>query len=236
MTDDAHSAPRGVGVVVVAAGSGSRLGAEVPKAAVRLGGRSLLAHTVERVLGVEGLASLVLVVPAGLEGPERWDLPATGGVPTAFVTGGAERTASVAAGLAALPAGCDVVLVHDAARCLTPTAVFDRVVAAVRAGADGVVPGLAVVDTVKTVDAEGLVTGTPDRVSLRAVQTPQGFPRAVLLAAHASGIAATDDAALVERAGRRVLVVEGDPMAFKVTTPDDLERAERLVRTPSDRA
>ena len=157
-------------------------------------------------------------------------------MPTAFVTGGAERTASVAAGLAALPAGCDVVLVHDAARCLTPTAVFDRVVAAVRAGADGVVPGLAVVDTVKTVDAEGLVTGTPDRVSLRAVQTPQGFPRAVLLAAHASGVAATDDAALVERAGRRVLVVEGDPMAFKVTTPDDLERAERLVRTPSDRA
>ena len=136
-----------------------------------------------------------------MAGPDHWDLPGTGGVPTAFVAGGAERTESVAAGLAALDTGCDVVLVHDAARCLTPTTVFDRVVAAVRAGADGVVPGLAVVDTVKTVDAEGLVTGTPDRVSLRAVQTPQGFRRAVLLAAHASGAVATDDAALVERRG-----------------------------------
>ncbi len=228
MTDDAHTAPRGVGVVVVAAGSGARLGAQLPKAAVRLGGRTLLAHAVERVLAVEGLTCLVLVVPAAMAGPEHWDLD---GLParTAFVPGGAERTESVAAGLAAVGEDCDVVLVHDAARCLAPTVVFDRVVAAVRAGADGVVPGLPVVDTVKTVDADGFVTGTPERTTLRAVQTPQGFRREVLVAAHASGKVATDDAALVERTGRRVLVVDGDPMAFKVTTRDDLERAERLV-------
>ncbi len=238
MTDDAHPAPGGVGVVVVAAGSGTRLGAAVPKAAVRIAGRTLLAHAVERILTVEGLRSLVLVVPPGTAGAGHWDLAGPGAVPTTFVEGGTERTGSVAAGLAALDPGCEVVLVHDAARCLTPTAVFDRVVAAVRAGADGVVPGLAVVDTVKTVDADGIVTGTPDRASLRAVQTPQGFPRDVLAAAHASGIVATDDAALVERAGHHVLVVEGDPMAFKVTTPEDLERAERLLgssgRTPSE--
>ncbi|WP_235504605.1 2-C-methyl-D-erythritol 4-phosphate cytidylyltransferase [Nostocoides sp. Soil756] len=230
MTDDAHPASRGVGVVVVAAGSGSRLGAEVPKAFVPLAGRALLQWAVEPVRHLEGLASLVLAVPPGYEDPGHpaWQggwLPAS----AVLVAGGAERTASVAAGLAALDAACDVVLVHDAARCLTPVAVFERVVAAVRAGADGVVPGVAVVDTVKTVDSHGFVTGTPDRASLRAVQTPQGFRRAVLDAAHASGLAATDDAALVERAGHRVLVVEGDALAFKVTTADDLARAEGLV-------
>jgi 2-C-methyl-D-erythritol 4-phosphate cytidylyltransferase len=122
------------------------------------------------------------------------------------------------------------VLVHDAARCLTPLAVFERVVEAVRGGAAGAVPGIPLVDTVKTVDAAGVITGTPDRGSLRAVQTPQGFGRDVLVAAyHRSGLAATDDAALVELAGHHVIVVEGDPLAFKVTTRDDLEHAERLL-------
>ncbi|MBM6403146.1 2-C-methyl-D-erythritol 4-phosphate cytidylyltransferase [Phycicoccus sp. CSK15P-2] len=225
---DAHAAPRGVGVVVVAAGSGSRLGAGRPKAFVPLGGRPLLDWALEGVAAVAGLRSVAVVVPAELVDADGWAgvaLPPGATV----VAGGAERTESVAAGLAVLDPACDVVLVHDAARCLTPVSVFDRVVEAVRAGADGVVPGLAVVDTVKTVDTEGYVTGTPDRSGLRAVQTPQGFPRDVLLGAHASGMVATDDAALVERTGHRVRVVEGDPLAFKVTTPDDLARAERLV-------
>ena len=227
---DAHAAPRGVGVVVVAAGSGLRLGAAVPKAFVRLAGRPLLAHALDTVAGLPGLRSVVVVVPEALvaaDGP-AWDgitLPAGADL----VAGAADRSGSVSAGLAALDPGCDVVLVHDAARCLTPLAVFERVVAAVRDGADGVVPGLAVVDTVKTVDGDGWVTGTPERDGLRAVQTPQGFRHEVLRAAHAAAGAATDDAALVERAGHRVRVVEGDPMAFKVTTPEDLERAERLV-------
>ncbi len=227
---DAHAASRGVGVVVVAAGSGSRLGSAVPKAFVVLAGRPLLAHALDAVAALDGVTSVAVVVPAALVDPAgpRWagvSLPPGARV----VAGGAERTASVAAGLTALDPGCDVVLVHDAARCLTPVAVFERVVAAVRAGADGVVPGVPVVDTVKVVDAAGLVTATPERASLRAVQTPQGFRREVLLAAHASGLSATDDAALVEALGHRVLVVEGDVRAHKVTTTDDLAHAERLL-------
>lgn len=147
----------------------------------------------------------------------------------AVVAGGAERTASVAAGLSALRDDVDVVLVHDAARCLAPAALFDRLVEAVRAGADAVVPGLPVTDTIKAVDATGVVVATPDRSTLRAVQTPQAFRRSLLAAAHASGADATDDAALVERVGGRVLVVDGDDLAFKVTTAADLERADRIL-------
>nr|WP_257909371.1 2-C-methyl-D-erythritol 4-phosphate cytidylyltransferase [Janibacter limosus] len=135
--------------------------------------------------------------------------------------GGEERSESVSAGLAALSDRVERVLVHDAARCLTPVAVFERVLAAPAAGVAGAVPGVAVVDTVKVVDAGGLIVDTPLRESLRAVQTPQGFVRSVLTAAHAAGAAATDDAALVEALGHDVLVVEGDHRALKVTTPDD---------------
>jgi 2-C-methyl-D-erythritol 4-phosphate cytidylyltransferase len=231
---DADAAPSSVGVVVVAAGSGSRLGAVRPKAFVRLQGRPLLGHALGTVARLPHLRSLVVVAPQDHADPADplWEgvtLPAGALV----VPGGAERTGSVAAGLAALDPGCDVVLVHDAARALTPLDVFERVVAAVRGGAAGVVPGLPVIDTVKTVDASGRVTGTPDRSVLRVVQTPQGFDPAVLRAAHASGLQATDDAALVERCGHDVVVVEGDALAFKVTTPDDLERAEHLLARPA---
>lgn len=235
---DAHAASRGVGVVVVAAGSGSRLGAEVPKAFVVLGERPLLGHALAGVAAVPDVRSVVVVVPADLVDPTG---PAWTGVRlpdgAVVVAGGADRTASVAAGLAALDPSCEVVLVHDAARCLTPPAVFERVADAVRAGAAGVVPGVPVVDTVKVVDERGIVTGTPDRATLRAVQTPQGFRREVLLTAHASGVLATDDAVLVEALGHDVLVVEGDPAALKVTTPADLAHAERLLaaRTPGGR-
>jgi 2-C-methyl-D-erythritol 4-phosphate cytidylyltransferase len=145
------------------------------------------------------------------------------------VVGGAERGDSVAAGLAVLDASVDLVLVHDAARCLTPPEVFARVVAALEAGAVAVVPGTPVVDTVKQVDASGRVLATPDRSALRAVQTPQGFARNVLARAHAVSSEATDDAGLVERLGEPVLVVDGDRLAFKVTTPDDLETAAHLL-------
>lgn len=150
-------------------------------------------------------------------------------VAVTVVGGGAERGDSVRAGLQALTNAVDIVLVHDAARCLTPPEVFDRVVAAVVAGAVAVVPGVAVVDTIKAVDADGVVTATPDRASLRAVQTPQGFRRDVLERAHAGHHGATDDAGLVERLGHPVLVIEGDPRALKVTTPADLETAARLL-------
>ena len=226
---DADAAPSSVGVVVVAAGSGTRLGAALPKAFVVLRGRPLLGYAVDTVARLPHLSRLVVVAP-----PEHTDPGAAvwAGValpPDAVVVaGGAERTDSVAAGLAAL-GDVDVVLVHDAARCLTPLAVFERVVAAVRAGAAGAVPGIPLVDTVKTVDPGGVITGTPDRASLRAVQTPQGFAREVLVTAYRIGLGATDDASLVELGGHHVLVVDGDPLAFKVTSPDDLEHAERVL-------
>ena len=228
---DADAAPSSVGVVVVAAGSGSRLGADVPKAFVHLAGRPLLAHALDTIARMPGRTEVVVVAPAGLTDPDDplWsgvDLPAGAVV----VPGGAERTDSVAAGMAALPPGCEIVLVHDAARCLMPLAVFLRVVDAVRAGAAGAVPGLPVVDTIKTVDAAGVITGTPERSALRAVQTPQGFRREVQERAHASGLQSTDDAALVELCGDDVVVVDGDPLGAKVTTADDLERAQWLLR------
>jgi 2-C-methyl-D-erythritol 4-phosphate cytidylyltransferase len=145
------------------------------------------------------------------------------------VPGGAERGDSVAAGLRALGPDVDVVLVHDAARALAPAELFDRVAAAVRDGAPAVVPGVPVVDTIKQVDASGRVVGTPERAALRAIQTPQGFRRTVLERAHALSSDATDDAALVERLGEPVLVVEGDRRALKVTTADDLEAAARIL-------
>ena len=117
-----------------------------------------------------------------------------------------------------------------AASASTPVAVFERAIAAVRGGAAGAVPGLPVVYTIKVVDGEGVITGTPDRATLWAVQTPQGFDATVLRTAYASGLTATDDAALVEAIGHHVRAVEGDPLAFKITTPGDLARAELLVR------
>ena len=226
---DADAAPCSVGVVVVAAGSGSRLGAALPKAFVPVRSRPLRGYAVDTVRGLPGLAAMVVVAPAGFADPSG---PAWAGIelpPDAVVVaGGASRTDSVAAGLAAV-GDVDVVLVHDAARCLTPLAVFERVVAAVVGGAAGAVPGIPLVDTVKTVDADGVITGTPERASLRAVQTPQGFAREVLVAAYSGGLEATDDAALVELGGHHVVVVDGDALAFKVTTVDDLEHAERVL-------
>lgn len=232
--NDADTTAGGVGVVVVAAGSGARLGAGLPKAFVPVAGRPLVGYAVSTLLGVAGLRCLVVVVPASHLDPATWGTaePWLQDPRVCLVAGGAERTDSVRAGLAALHPACDVVLVHDAARACTPLSVAERVVAAVRAGDDGAVPGLPVVDTIKTVDAAGLITGTPERALLRAVQTPQAFRAEVLHAAYASGWQGTDDAALVERLGHRVRVVDGDSLAFKVTTPEDLARAEALLAAP----
>ncbi|NUO91575.1 MAG: 2-C-methyl-D-erythritol 4-phosphate cytidylyltransferase [Dermatophilaceae bacterium] len=227
-----------VGVIVVAAGSGSRLGASVPKAFVPLAGVPLLGHALRGVLSCAPVSEVVVVAPAAHRGDA--EVLADGvcrelgsSLPVTVVVGGAERGDSVAAGLAVLGEAVEIVLVHDAARCLTPVAVFDRVVTAVAGGAAAVVPGTLVVDTVKQVDADGFVVATPDRSALRAVQTPQGFRRDVLERAHAVSSDATDDAGLVERLGERVLVVEGDARALKVTTPADLEAAARLLAETS---
>jgi 2-C-methyl-D-erythritol 4-phosphate cytidylyltransferase len=154
------------------------------------------------------------------------------------VAGGATRQDSVRAALSVLPDDVDIVLVHDAARPLAPVSLIEAVAEAVRAGAPAVVPGIAVDDTVKRVDAEGVVIETPARQSLRAIQTPQGFRRSVLERAHAQQPAAgatliTDDAGLVELLGEPVLVIPGAAEAFKITRPDDLARAEGLLAAES---
>lgn len=202
-----------------------------------LAGVPILGHALRGVLSCGAVAEVVVVAPESHCAQARTlaeDVcrQARSTSRVTAVVGGAERGDSVAAGLRALGGEVGIVLVHDAARCLTPVEVFDRVVAAVAGGAVAVVPGTSVVDTIKQVDDAGFVVGTPDRAALRAVQTPQGFRRDVLERAHAVSSDATDDAGLVERLGERVLVVEGDPRALKVTTPADLDAAARLLGAP----
>ena len=223
-------------MVVVAAGAGSRFGAGVPKAFVTLSGRTLLARALDTACACPGVVAVVAVVPEAYLDATRHEVRRPGGPPVAVVTGGDERRDSVAAGLAAVDPSVEVVLVHDAARALAPVALFAAVARTVAAGHPAVVPGLPVVDTVKVVDAEGVVTGTPDRSALRAIQTPQGFRRDLLERAHAApGLrGVTDDAALVEALGEPVLVVAGDRLADKITTPDDLRRAVAALRDRGD--
>ena len=172
------------------------------------------------------------MVPAGREGDALTDAVAAAGDRrdlVSVVSGGNTRQASVAAGLAAVWPDARIVLVHDAARPLTPASVFDRVIARIDAGAAGVIPVLPVVDTIKRVE-DSRVIAAVDRSELSAAQTPQGFRRDVLDSAYADAQHDhTDDAALVAAAGHRVVVVDGDPLAFKITTPADLERARSLV-------
>lgn len=223
-----------VGVVVVAAGSGTRLGAGGPKAFVGIDGSSILRHALDGVFAAPS-AQVVIVAPTGREGDALSEALATAGDRrdlVSVVTGGDTRQASVAAGLDALWADVEVVLVHDAARALTPAEVFERVIAAINGGADGAIPVLPVVDTIKRVAGDEIVAAV-DRAELAAAQTPQGFRRDVLDAAYAAAAAEfTDDAALVADAGHAVAAVAGHPLAFKITTPDDLDRARHLLAAP----
>jgi len=210
--------------IVAAAGSGERLGAGMPKALVRLGDRTLLELSVAAMHDA-GIDVVVVTAPPS----SATDFAAL--VPSAtVVAGGATRQDSVRAGLSSLPAEVDTVLVHDAARALVPIDVVHRVLAALNDGAEAVVPVVPLADTVKEVTADGDIVRTVDRTSLRAVQTPQGFRRAVLDRAHAAGMTdATDDAALVEALGVTVTTVAGSAEALKVTTPMDLEVAQSIL-------
>ena len=220
-----------IAVIVVAAGSGTRLAAGIPKAFVGIDGHTMLRHALAGVLAAPH-AQIVIVAPAGREGDALTDALAAAGDRrdlVSVVTGGDSRQASVAAGLAALWGDVEIVLVHDAARALTPAVVFERVIAAIDAGNAGAIPVLPVIDTIKRVE-DALIVAAVDRSELSAAQTPQGFRRDVLDAAYAvADQDFTDDAALVAAAGHRVAVVGGDARAFKITTPADLERARSLV-------
>jgi 2-C-methyl-D-erythritol 4-phosphate cytidylyltransferase len=215
--DDPSSVRTVVWTVVVGGGSGQRFGR--PKQYESLG----VERVIDRSRRVAALASdgVVVVVP-----PD--DAERESGVP-----GGSTRSESVRAGLAAVPVDATVICVHDAARPLADAAIYRRVVAAVEAGADGAVPGVPVTDTVKIIDDAGAVVATPDRTLLRAVQTPQAFRADVIRAVHAAGGEGTDDAELVERAGGRVVVVDGDPQNRKITHPDDLDWARSFVARES---
>jgi 2-C-methyl-D-erythritol 4-phosphate cytidylyltransferase len=211
--------------IVAAAGSGLRLGADLPKALVPLAGRPLVCWAVD-ALRAGGVDEVVVAVPE----TERAAFAAVLGGDVVLVAGGPTRTASVRAALAAVT-DADVVLVHDAARPLTPPDVVARVLAALAAGAPAVVPVLPVADTVVVVEGEEITEAVP-RATLRRVQTPQGFTRAALVDAYAAledGAELTDDAAVVRAAGHPVTTVDGDERAAKVTVSHDLELAELQV-------
>jgi len=217
--------------IVVAAGSGTRLGFDHPKAFVKLDGRPLLAHSIELFEDHPAIDRIVLVVPADWQEPTTLladDLVA--GKVAAAVAGGATRAHSVAAGLAELPPSVELVLVHDAARPLADAELVDRVLAGLQ-DADGCIPVLPVTDTTKRVES-GQVVETLDRGSLVAVQTPQLFRTSALRAAYERAGAdignATDCSSLVEAAGFRVLTVPGDPRNLKITDQSDLARAESM--------
>ncbi|HET9041366.1 MAG TPA: 2-C-methyl-D-erythritol 4-phosphate cytidylyltransferase [Gemmatimonadales bacterium] len=225
--------PRDVGVVVVAAGRGSRLGRETPKQYQPIGGVPMVLRAVRPFVTHPDVAQVALVLPlADAEHPPAF-LRGVAGAGLMVVAGGAERADSVAAGLRALGPDCTVVLVHDAARPFVERAVIDAVIAYARAG-EGAIAAVRVTDTLKQAapDDPTQVARTVPRDALWRAQTPQGFPRAVLERAHAAAReagSATDDASLVERTGVPVRLVPDSPRNMKVTTSEDLALAELLV-------
>jgi 2-C-methyl-D-erythritol 4-phosphate cytidylyltransferase len=215
--------------VVPAAGSGERLAAGVPKAFYQLDGRTLVERAVDGLLESGVVDRVVVAVPADRTDRAKLIL----GRAATVVAGGTNRVESVSRALEAVAdtEEPDFVLVHDAARALTPPELVVRVVEALRAGYPAVVPALPVSDTIKAVDAVGAVVATPERAGLRAVQTPQGFVTELLVRAYQQAGTAefTDDASLVEHIGGQVQVVDGDPLAFKITTRLDLLLAQAIV-------
>ena len=234
--------------LIAAAGQGTRLGAEVPKAYVELRGRTLLERSVRALLASGVVDEVIVLVSPDME-PEaariigRIDTAGatdtTNAAPIRLVHGGSERADSVWAGLQAIPDDDAVVLIHDAARALTPPAMVRGVAKRVLEGAPAAVPVVPVADTIKEVAADAVVS-TPDRSRLRAVQTPQAFRLPALRQANLDYWAeqpeftATDDASLMEWHGERVATVPGDTLAFKITTPIDLTLAHALTEETHD--
>lgn len=215
--------------IVLGAGSGERLGLETPKAFVPLGGRPILARAAAAAFGCPRIGFVIVTAPAGGEDLAHAMVEPLGA--HTVVSGGATRHASVRAALAAVPDGAEAVLCHDAARALATSDLFSAVLEALD-GWDGVVPVVPVPDTVKRVRGE-VVVGTEPREDLALAQTPQAFTASALRAAHAraaeSEVEFTDDAAALEWAGYRVRAIAGEPANFKITTAEDLSRAERLL-------
>ena len=220
--------PLDAGVVVVAAGRGTRFGTELPKQYQLLGGSPVLLHAIRPFASHPEIAHVVVVLPpADAAAPPEWLRAVTGGR-LSVVAGGSERRDSVMAGLAALPPECTIVLVHDGARPFPARTMIDGGIAAARQGRSAV-PALPIADTIKRADDFGRVLSTVDRRGLWCVQTPQTFPRRVLERAHAAARAeanaATDDAMLVELLGESVELLPGSHRNLKITTAQDLALA-----------
>lgn len=218
-------------VIIAAGGAGRRMGA-VRKQYLELAGVPVLAWALRPFLDHPAVEWIIVALPADdAADPPAWLTALDPRI--RVVAGGVERTHSVRNALDAVPPEADVVLVHDAARPLVTLDLVDRTLAAASRGLSAI-PGVPPVDTIKVVDRDGQVRATPERASLRSAQTPQAFPRALLVDAHRraaeEGLTATDDAALVERYGGEVVVVEGSPENLKVTGPLDLLVAEAILR------
>jgi len=218
-----------VAAVVVAAGSGERLGAAVPKAFVEVRGVRLVDWAIKAFVDHPEIRVLVVVAPA------EWVSSLSESSPLAtVVAGGGTRQESVDLGLAVLGPEVEFVLVHDAARPLVSATVITSVIAKLRAGAEAVIPVLPIVDTIKRVDVDGAVLGTIERSDLRAVQTPQGFRVSTLVRAHAAATSrgitdVSDDAGLIEAIGGSVVTVPGSATAMKITTQYDLALVHHLA-------
>jgi 2-C-methyl-D-erythritol 4-phosphate cytidylyltransferase len=216
--------------VVVAAGTGERLGVDRPKAFAKLGGRVLLAESLERLESADWIDAIVIVAPEGWEEPSILLAEELGaGKVSACVAGGATRADSVRAGMSEVPLDALVVLVHDAARPVLALDVIERVLAPLGEGWDGAAPALPVADTLKRAGSDGTVEETVDRSGLYGVQTPQAFLAPILREALGDDAEGSDCAGLVEKRGGRVKLVEGDPRLLKVTTPSDLAFIESLL-------
>ena len=209
--------------IIAGAGSGHRLGADLPKALVKLLDKTLVEHAVNALAPVAQL--IVVTAPAGFEDQFKSLL----GDQVTVITGGVLRSDSIRIALAAIGNEYEFVLVHDAARAIASTQLARDIVAQLEKGEQAVIPALEVVDTIKEVDANAYVRNTPERANLRAVQTPQGFSKSVLAHAHQSAEDATDDAALVEAIGVKVKVIAGEERALKITNKSDLARAIQIL-------
>ena len=214
--------------IIAGAGMGHRLGAEIPKALIQIQGITLLERAFISLSKV--VDEIVITAPAGYE--EQFK--AIVGQSAEVVTGGVLRSDSIRVALKALSPSVESVLIHDAARALASSALAAKVLDELRTGQSAVIPVLKVIDTIKEIDRDGFVRATPDRSSLVAAQTPQGFNRQVLERAHSASDDATDDAALVEAIGVKVKTIEGEASAFKITTKEDIGQA-LLLLSPRDR-
>jgi len=233
MSDVSSETTRDVGVVIVAAGSSTRTAGAELKQFRWVAGKPMLLHSVQRFMERADVALVVCVLPKSHAGdPPPWLFQCD--VDRLLVSvGGRERGESVLNGLEDMPAEVRFVLVHDAARPLVDSETIERVIAKAREGV-GAVPALPATDTIKEVDDSGAIVRTPDRTKLYHAQTPQGFPREMIEQAYARGkadrVQATDDAALCERIGARVVIVEGSATGMKITTDEDFARVDALVK------